>query len=309
MRYRCALATAFLIALTGCDVLDYADGGQRVTAEFHHSYPLKPGGRLSIDNQNGSIEVSGWDQQTVEINGEKFANSEELLEQIKIDIQATPDSVVIRTIRPEVRRGNSGAKYIIRVPRQTRLDRVVSTNGHLRAQDIAANADLKTSNGAIRVYGLGGELAAMTTNGTVEVSGVQGGADLKTTNGRIRAEQVQGSLQASTTNGSIAVELEKPAPKSDIRLSTTNGSVDARFSDLNSNDLRASTTNGSITVRLPAGAGARVQARTSRSAVQSDFDVQGAEPKHKNRLEGTIGAGGPLLDLSTSNGSIRLLKL
>jgi DUF4097 and DUF4098 domain-containing protein YvlB len=308
MRYRVALAAAFIVSLAGCDVLDFA-GSQRFTADFHHSYPLKPGGRLSIDNQNGSIEVSGWDEQTVEIAGEKFANSEQLLEQIKIDISATPDSVTIRTIRPEVRRGSSGAKYVIKVPRQTRLDRVVSTNGHLRAQDIQADAELKTSNGAIRVYDLGGELAASTTNGSVEVTGVTGGAELKTTNGRIRAEEVRGSLEASTTNGSIAVELVKPEPNRPIRLSTTNGSVDARFSELNSNDLRASTTNGSITVRLPAGAGARVQARTNRSSVQSDFNVLSPAAREKHRLEGTIGAGGPLLDLSTSNGTIRLLKL
>jgi hypothetical protein len=29
----------------------------------------------------------------------------------------------------------------------------------------------------------------------------------------------------------------------------------------------------------------------------------------KNRLEGVIGNGGPLIDLTTSNGSIRLLKM
>jgi hypothetical protein len=28
----------------------------------------------------------------------------------------------------------------------------------------------------------------------------------------------------------------------------------------------------------------------------------------RNRLEGVIGSGGPLIDLSTSNGSIHLLK-
>jgi DUF4097 and DUF4098 domain-containing protein YvlB len=308
MRYRLAFAAAVVFTLAGCDIMEFTDA-QRFTEDFHHSYPLQPGGRLSIENQNGSIEISGWDEQTVEITGEKYATSEELLRQINIDINAAPDAVTIRTIRPQTRRGSMGAKYTIRVPRKTRLDRIVSSNGHLRAQAIEAPADLKTSNGAIRVYDLGGELSAVTTNGTVEVSGVNGGADIRTTNGRIRAEDVLGALDASTTNGSIAVELVKPEPGRPVRLNTTNGSVDARFTELNGNDVTASTTNGSITVRLPAEAGARVQARTNRASISSDFDVASSGPREKNRLEGAIGTGGPLLNLSTSNGSIRLVKL
>jgi DUF4097 and DUF4098 domain-containing protein YvlB len=308
MRHSYLLATVFLASLTGCDVLDFADS-QRFTADFQHSYPLKPGGRLTIENQNGSIEISGWDETSVEITGQKYANSEDLLEAIKIDIASTPDSITIRTVRPQVRHGNMGAKYVIRVPRQTRLDRVVSSNGHLRAEGVEADADLKTSNGAIRVYRLGGSLEAVTTNGTIDVNEVDGGAEVQTTNGRIHAEAVAGSLEAITTNGSIGVELVKREPNRSVRLSTTNGSVEVRFNEVARNDVRAATTNGSITVRMPGETNARVQARTNRASISTDFDVSRSGPEEKHRLEGTIGSGGPLLDLSTTNGSIRLLKL
>lgn len=308
MQHSYLLATVFLASLTGCDVLEFADT-QRFTADFQYSYPLKPGGRLSIDNQNGSIEISGWDETSVEITGQKYANSEDLLEGIKIDVAHTPDSITIRTIRPEVRRSNMGARYVIRVPRRTRLDHVVSTNGHLRAEDVAADADLKTSNGAIRVYRLSGSLEAITTNGSIDLNDVDGGAQVQTTNGRIHAEAVAGALNASTTNGSIGVELMKPEPNRSVRLSTTNGSVEVRFNEIARNDVRAATTNGSITIRMPSATAARVQARTNRSSINTDFEVVRTGPEEKHRLEGTIGGGGPLLDLSTTNGSIRLLKL
>ena len=72
--------------------------------------------------------------------------------------------------------------------------------------------------------------------------------------------------------------------------------------------MRAHTNNSNITVRLPGQVNARVSARTSNGSVSSDFElrVQGEFSKHS--MEGTIGSGGPLLDLSTSNSSIRLLR-
>ena len=42
---------------------------------------------------------------------------------------------------------------------------------------------------------------------------------------------------------------------------------------------------------------------------ENDFDVQVQGQISKHSLEGTIGSGGPVLDLSTSNGSIHLEKL
>jgi DUF4097 and DUF4098 domain-containing protein YvlB len=308
MRLRFLLLPIALTALAGCDLLDFADH-QRVTEDFHHSYPLKPGGRLSVENHNGAVEISGWDQDTVEISGTKFAHNEETLKAMRIDIAATPDSVLIRTIRPVDRRVSSGAKYSIRVPRRTILERVVSTNGHIRAEGVESGARLKTSNGAVRVYHVNGAVDVTTSNGTVEIDSVDGDVVLRTSNGRVRADDVRGAIDASTTNGSITVDVSKPQPSRRIRLQTSNGGVELTLNELNQNEVEASTSNGSITVRLPATAGARLTARTSKSRIETDFDVKTPGLVDKNRLEGMIGAGGPLVDLSTSNGAIRVLKL
>jgi DUF4097 and DUF4098 domain-containing protein YvlB len=73
-------------------------------------------------------------------------------------------------------------------------------------------------------------------------------------------------------------------------------------------EVKATTSNSSITVRMPAGAGATLDAHTSNSSITCDFDVSTHEFS-KHRLAGTIGKGGPVLDLGTSNGSIKILRL
>jgi hypothetical protein len=56
------------------------------------------------------------------------------------------------------------------------------------------------------------------------------------------------------------------------------------------------------------GVNARLSAHTSNSSIETDFEIRAQGELSKNRLEGVLGSGGPLIDLNTSNGSIRLVK-
>jgi hypothetical protein len=261
----------------------------RYHEDFHYSFSQTAGGRLSVDNFNGSVEISGWDQNTVDISGTKYADSEARLRDVRIDVSNGGNWVQVRTLRPEFdRHGNLGAKYVIRVPRQTELATVHSSNGSARVENIDGNVTLHTSNGSVRLAGIHGNVDASSSNGSVEVRKADGHLTFHTSNGSVRAENVRGGVNAITSNGSVDLELETPQ----------------------SSDVTASTSNGGITVRLPASTNASVNARTSgHDRIYSDFDVTVRGQLAKSRLEGTIGGGGPRIELSTSNGNIRLLKI
>ncbi len=276
---------ASLLLLAGCDLEDFA-GSDRYSEDFHYNYPLKPGGRITLENFNGSIEITGWDQPNVDISGTKYASSVEARDAIKIEVQPSSDSVSIRTVRPSGYRSNLGARYVVRVPRHTELDRITSSNGGIRVSQIDGPARLKTSNGTIRASNVGGPLNAGTSNGTIELDGVNGDCTLKTSNGRVKAGAVRGSFDATTSNGSVDVSVD----------------------ELRSSGMRVTTSNGGITVRLPSGINARLTAQTSNSSISSEFDLRQQSQASKHHLAGTIGTGGPLLDLSTSNGNIRVVR-
>jgi hypothetical protein len=62
---------------------------------------------------------------------------------------------------------------------------------------------------------------------------------------------------------------------------------------------------------MPSNASARVNATTSNSSIDSEFGLATefhGDKEKKNHLIGTIGSGGPALDLTTRNGRIRILK-
>ncbi|MBL8238739.1 MAG: DUF4097 family beta strand repeat protein [Bryobacterales bacterium] len=301
------LLLAATLGLAGCDIdIDDVSIGPKEEEPFHYSYDCKPGSRLLLENYNGAVEISSWEQSKIEIDGARFANSRERLQQVKIDISRGADSVNIRTVPPLDRGGNSGARYQIRVPKQMVLELVKSTNGSLRLTGTDGNATLRTTNGSVRVSAVNGTVSANSTNGTIELVDLNGPATARTTNGRIKLDGIQGSMDASTTNGSIVAAMTRSTDDRKMHFSTTNGSIELRLPTSLKNDVRASTTNGSIEVKLPSGSNFQVAARTSGSSVRSDFNVEGEVTK--KRVEGKVGTGGALLDLSTSNGGISLQR-
>ncbi len=312
MAYR-LLPCFALLALAGCEIDEAWADSQRFTEDFHHSYALKSGGRLELESFNGSVEIYGWDQEKVEINGTKYASYKDALDEIKIDISNTPDSILIRTVRPEWHgsghRGNRGVKYRIHVPRKTQFDRITTSNGSMRLEGLEGRGRFRTSNGGIHLLSYTGDVDAHTSNGRIDLDGFSGSATLVTSNGRIEAKGVKGFLEASTSNGPIAVETANLDPSRPVRLETSNGPITVTLGSKGGGpEVRARTSNGGIVVRLPEGAGARVRAHTSNSAVTSDFPLNNVTAMGKTHMDGTVGAGGPLLDLSTSNGPIRLSR-
>jgi Putative adhesin len=297
---------AGLIVLAGCDIEDMGGSFERYHEDFHYNYPLKAGGRLAVDSFNGSVEVSVWDQETVDISGTKYARTQEETADLKIEVDHSADSVTVRAVRPSMRRGNYGAKFAIKVPRGVVLDHLTTSNGAIRTDDGVGPARLKTSNGHVEVRRLKGTLSAETSNGPVELQDIDGAAEVHTSNGHIRAEGVRGALDATTSNSSIHAVLERV--DGSVRVQSSNGGIDLTMPPGAQSAVRAHTSNSGITLHLPGEVNARLSAGTSNGSISSDFEMRMRGEISKHHLEGTLGNGGPLIDLSTSNGPIRILK-
>jgi len=302
-----ALALAAgLLALPACDVVDWGPS-EKFSHDFHNAYPLNADGRLTVETFNGPVEVSGWDQNEIDISGTTYGPTQSAADNLRVDIDHQPDGVTIRVERPTDLRGNIGARFAIKVPRTARLDRITSSNGEIHTTGGAGPAHLRTSNGPIHVEELKGDLNAETSNGRVELEDVSGDAVVHTSNGRIQTEGLTGSLDAATSNGGIRGEVAKGSR--DVRAESSNGPIDLTLPADFAAQVHAHTSNGGITLHLPADINANVSAHTSNSSISSEFDIRTQGTLSKHQLEGAIGAGGPLLDLRTSNGSIRLLKM
>ena len=225
--------------------------------EFHQTYPLTANGRIELDNINGSVHISVWDQNQVKVDAIKRARDEQRLKNIDIRINPRPESISIETHyrdSDDDRWGgthiNPGSvEYTLTVPRTARLD------------------EIKLINGGLEVTGVNGEVRASCINGKLVAHDLGGRAKLETINGRLNAQfaRLASPIELSSVNGSVHLTLPSDA-KASIEASTVHGSIDNDFGLHTNNhhfvghdmqgqlggggtEIRLNNVNGSIEVR------------------------------------------------------------
>ena len=192
-----------------------------LSEEFHQTYALTPDGRIELDNINGPVHISSWDQNQVKVDAVKYADTKERLDEAKIEIEARNDSISIRTKYPDHNQSwNWGAhnnpasvEYTLTVPRTARLDEV------------------KLINGSLDVTGMSGEVNASCINGRLEAHDLSGRARLSTINGRLDArfgQLASNSVELNSVNGSVELTIPSDS-KAELEAETVSGGINNDF--------------------------------------------------------------------------------
>ena len=280
----------------------------RVKEDFHYSYGMNPGGRLDFENRNGTIEIAGWDRNTIDVSGTKSAPSREALHNIEIKVTVNDGHASIVTTWPEDMRGGYGAKFLVRVPRKTALGRAKTTNGGVSVEDLEGGGMLTSTNGRIFVARTVGDFETRSSNAAIEFDDCSGNMRAETTNGAIRARLKEGVIDAHSSNGGIELTLLKPTAGEAIRARTTNGSAMLAMAEFHNNPVSIETSNGAVTIRLPEHTDAKLIAETSHSNISNDLTLESHVEMSHNHVSGQLGNGGPLISLHTSSGGIRISR-
>lgn len=184
------------------------------------TFDVNPGARISLENINGDINISGGTGNQVTVVARKKAGRQDYLDGLKVVVDADADYIRIETRHPKRESGwfnwgNDGSgsvAYELTVPADVELDAV------------------ETVNGDVRIRAVGGTVKASTVNGGVDVENLSADVSLETVNGKILADfDVLGADQrvdAEAVNGRIVIRLPADA-SARVTAETVNGSIDA----------------------------------------------------------------------------------
>lgn len=308
MRLLTSTAAAAMAMLTGCDWAAPALWGQlqRFREPFSRTEKLASGARVTLETFNGRIELSGWDREEASIEIVKSAAREETLRDMDVDIVNDGGALRVRVRRPGPN-CNCGASIAARLPRRVTVDEARTSNGDISIGPFEGSGTAITSNGEVQLWAVRGDWTLRTSNGAIRLDRAEGVFHVRTSNGRIRISALRGQVDAETSNSSIDAEIREPVAGAPLVFRSSNGSVTVKLDQWARNPLRVATSNGSITLALPGGVDADVRAVTSNGRITSDFEITSRE-WGRQRLEGRLGAGGERLELTTSNGNIRLVR-
>lgn len=203
------------------DLLTLQKGADEVREEFHQSYPLSANGRVSLENINGGVRIAVWDQNEVKVDAVKRAYRRERLDEAKIQVNATGDSIRIRTDYPdrdqtftddEGRRFNNPAtvEYALTIPRRARIDSIEVINGSL------------------------------------DVDGVEGDVKASSINGNVKARSLAGDVRLSTVNGGLEATFTRLDEAKPVNLSSVNGNIVLVLPSDSNAQVRAGTVHGGV---------------------------------------------------------------
>lgn len=157
---------------------------------------------------------------------------------------------------------------------------LATSGGSVKVQNISGDIDLRTSGGSIQIDDASGEINARTSGGSVSVNGLDGVAELRTSGGSMRLNNISANLNARTSGGSIRAELV--AFYDDVTLRTSGGSIQISMPEVDHYNLELS--------------GSRVNTNLRNFSGEME----------RNRINGRVGDGGPLLSARTSAGTVTI---
>ena len=222
------LGAALLSASPAGAAPSRAQAREELREEFHLSYPLAPGGRVSLENVNGAVRITAWGRDEVKIDGVKRAYTAERLAEAKVNVEATADAVRVKTQYPQRNltfRGDApgrydnpaSVEYALTVPRGARLDGIKLVNGGIDIDGVAGEVNASSVNGGVSARRLAGRARLSTVNGGVEAVldrlGEQGNVELTSVNGPVTAvipSDAAAELRASTVHGPIENDFGLP---------------------------------------------------------------------------------------------------
>jgi len=215
-----------------------------------------------------------------------------------------------------------------------------TSRGNTTAQDVAGNVEMDVHRGSVRASDVQGNVSVNGRIDDTNVANVTGSVrltgdffgemnlakiakmvsfrssrtdmelarldgDLTMQSGDLRVKTVSGPLRLITRSKDIHIE----DISGDVRLENSNGSVELRAGKLPLGTMEISNRRGEIQLVLPPKAAFELQASARRGDINSEFaSIKVDSSRHESHASGTVGAGGPRLQINNDNGNIEIRK-
>jgi len=259
--------------------------GQPVTVSFHCS----DGDVKFTSSEESAIHLKVWKETDVRDG----ARAQRLLDEITVEVSQKGNDVRIEIRRPhdrwfffwiwDSRRARVRSEVVL--PKECRL-MASTSDGSIAATQVKGDLSFKTSDGNIRLTDAEGRLQVRSSDGAIALDNVRGDVEAHASDGKIEVSGILTGLNLRASDGDIKVRV-LPGSKmtSSWEIGTSDGNIEAAVAPDFAAQLWLHTSDGDINCVLP-------------------VTVEGKTTGHNVR--GTLGSGGFLLTIKTSDGDITL---
>jgi hypothetical protein len=270
---------------------------------INESAAADPSGSVEVSNISGTVKVTGWDRNQVEVAGTLGAGSE------RLDFAAQDKVTRIKVILPEHSHNVDGTDLVIRVPAGSRLS-VNTISADITAQDVAGAQRLQSVSGDIHTAAGSEDVECKSVSGDVTVDGSakRGLLTITTVSGDATALKVAGEINASTVSGDLVLGL---GVTDRSRVRSTSGDLTLAMGLAEEGKLDAETISGDVRLNLVGGVNADFDISTFSGDIRNCFGpkpVSSSEFTPGKELRFSEGNGKARVRIKSLNGDIKLCR-
>ena len=336
--FRKGFSGCLLLLNLACVAVGYSHAGDfansikeqtEVTDTIKKSFPVSPGGSLTVKSSIGTVEVQAVDSNNVNIElvrQIKAANERELEQinrELQLDFVHKGSDVEVLVKHPEewewkkIKRIRLDMKITIPLAYNVKVRTVgvIKTNDlqgnvelassgfPLTTGNVRGSVDLKSSGGQINAGDVNGPATVSSDGGSIRIGNIDGDFNVRSSGGSISAGRVDGSVTAHSAGGYIRI-MEVT---NSVNAITQGGEVSTYISRQPQSDLSFVTLGGSVNLRLGENVKLTLDADLGAGSVFSDYPLPKREPS-SSIVKGEINGGGPTVTVRTASGSLTLCK-
>ncbi len=295
MSIRIALLAAAILAAIVTPAAAEQELNKRVT--------VAPDATVDVSNVQGSVDVTAWDRNEVELTGTLESDKD------KLEFEATDRMVRIEVNRPEGKYHDSedDAILTLRVPKGARL--VIDTvSADITVGGVGGEQRLESVSGTIETQAYDAPMSLRSVSGEVMVMGNQGKALVSTENvsGSTTASGIRGGYEGQAVSGSINAKV---AAAERLRVSSVSGDVEIHADLTSAARVEMESISGVIALTLKPPVNADFEIESFSGDIENCF---GPHARDKNRyspgseLNFTQGNGGARVEIQTLSGEINV---
>lgn len=266
--------------------------------EINETRPLDGSATLSVSNISGSVKVTGWNRNEIQVTGTLGKGTEELR------ITGNQSRMGIEVVLPRMSRNVKPTHLVISLPRGCRLE--VST--------VSADIELDQFDGAIELESVSGDITAVCGAGDVEIASVSGeisldcdsaNTDVESVSGDVRLRGVHGVLSGSTVSGDFLVE---GSTFTRISAESVSGNLQFDCGLAGGARVEVSAHSGDVVFLFAGGLSAECEISTFSGRITNGFGIEGIKNEYGpgTELNFTAGSGDGRVEISTFSGNVVL---
>lgn len=290
---------AFLATLAAALLLPTLATAQ---TEVHRTIALDADGSVEITNIAGSVAVTGWDRQEVEITGTLGRNVEEL------SVEGSGRRVEIEVELPRRSRSDSDAHLEIKVPRGASVE-IETVSADITGLDLDGRFDAESVSGSIELEGRVRQAEVETVSGRIKLRAATEQLSAESVSGNIELTGLTGSVEADTVSGSLIIR--QASAIRNLELETVSGRIDFLGDFAKGAKVDISSHSGSVLLELPSATSARFKIETFSGGIDNEFGPQAERIDRYSsgkKLEFSAGSGDAEVSIETFSGQVELRR-